>query len=246
MVSLESGLIVAYEAQLSWLHDNIRRSQDEFLPMVESLGLMNILGHWALDNICREIAGWCGHDERRRDVVFSVNLAISQCQSAEIAKQVEQLLQKYELSPAQLELRISERIVSDISHDMINALQSLRSLGVHIALDNFGSGVSALNYLRKLPVDVINVDKLYIREIGRDQRIESILKALTGLAHDMGLRAVAKGVESPQQLQLLKQLGYDRVEGMLLGQPESIIRIDYDAYNLSSAKQPSSSHPKRH
>ncbi len=245
MVALDSGQIVAYEAQLSWLHNNIRQSQDEFLPMVESLGLMKTVGQWTLDNLCREIAGWCGHDDQRRSVVFSVNLAISQCQSAELAQQIEQLLNKYGLSPSQLELRISERIANTVTHEMINALESLRSLGVHIALDNFGSGVSALNYLRKLPVDVINVDKLYIQEIGRDQRIESILKALTGLAHDMGIRAVAKGVESPLQLQLLEQLGYDRVQGMLLGQPESIIRIDYDAYNLSCVKQAPSSNSKR-
>ena len=123
---------------------------------------------------------------------------------------------------------MSERIVSRVSGKLIAALNALRRQGVHITLDNFGSGVSALNYLRKLPVDIFKVDQLYIHEIGQDSRVEGILKALTNLAHDMGIRASAEGVDTPAQLAFLTELGYDRAQGRLLGQPEAITRLAFD------------------
>ena len=232
MVSLDTGVVAGYESQLRWDYEGKTLVPDEFLPMVESLRLMNQLGSWALDNVCRESKSWRGNDGSRDDVFFAVNLALSQCRDSNVQRMVEKTIAQYGIAPNLIELEISERIVNDVPGKLITALNALREQGVHVALDNFGSGVSALNYLRKLPVDVVKVDQLYIREIGKDARVEGILKAMTGLAHDMGIRVVAEGVDSPEQLAFLKDLGYDRAQGMLIGRAESITRIDHEAFDL--------------
>ncbi|CAM3600033.1 EAL domain-containing response regulator [Parendozoicomonas haliclonae] len=237
MVALDTGKVAGYEAQLRWKHDGKVLLPDEFLPLVESLRLMNELGSWTLNAVCKEMSQWRGSDEQRKDVIFSVNLALSQCRDTDVQQLVEQALDKHKVLPEQLELAVSERIVGDMPGKLIASLQALREKGVHIALDNFGSGASSLNYLRKLPVDVVKVDQLYIREIGRDKRVEGILKAMTRLAHDMGIRAVAEGVESQEQLQFLCELGYDRAQGMLMGRPESIVRIEQDTFDLPAMVQ---------
>ena len=218
--------------QLSWEHNNVLLTQNDFLPMVESLRLMNEVGRWTLDNVGREVSAWCGGDDKRQDIVFSVDLAVSQCQSAEVATLVEQILDKYQLAPSQLELGISERIVSDVSGKLIAALNHLRELGVHIALDNFGSGVSALNYLRKLPGGCgQGRSALHSRDwsgcTGR-RHLESINRTGPRYGHSHG----RQGCRVPEQLKVLTQLGYDRAQGLLLGQPESIVRIAHDTLEL--------------
>ncbi|WP_281645072.1 EAL domain-containing protein [Parendozoicomonas sp. Alg238-R29] len=232
MISLETGAVAGYASQLRWEYEGKLLVPEEFLPTVESLRLMNPLGLWTLENVCREAQSWRGTDGSRNDVFFAVNLALSQCRDADVQQMVEKAMAQHGIVPAQLELEVSERIVSDVPGKLITSLNALREQGVHVALDNFGSGLSALNYLRKLPVDVVKVDQLYIREIGRDSRVEGILKAITCLAHDMGIRVVAEGVESSEQLEFLKDLGYDRAQGMLMGRPESITRIDHEAFEL--------------
>ncbi|MTI14620.1 GGDEF/EAL domain-containing response regulator [Sansalvadorimonas verongulae] len=242
IVSLDTGAVAGYESQLRWNYEGKVLVPDDFLPMVESLRLMNQLGGWTLDNVCRESKSWRGSDGSRDDVFFAVNLALSQCRDVDVQDMVEKAIANYGVAPHMLELEISERIVNDIPGKLINSLNVLREQGVHVALDNFGSGVSALNYLRKLPVDVVKVDQLYIREIGKDSRVEGILKAMTGLAHDMGMRVVAEGVDSQEQLAFLKDLGYDRAQGLLIGRAESITRIDYETFELplSQSVQPTS------
>ncbi|MCL6269078.1 EAL domain-containing protein [Sansalvadorimonas sp. 2012CJ34-2] len=232
MVSLASGTVAGYEAQLRWHHEDKVLLPEEFIPVVESLRLMKPLGCWVLENASQEMQSWRGSDAQRKDVTFAINLSLSQCQDQEFQQLVEKTIEQYGFEPGQLELEVSERIVSNIPGKLIAALNSLRDQGVHIALDNFGSGVSALNYLRKLPVDIVKVDQLYIREIGQDKRVEGILKAMTNLAHDMGIRAVAEGVESSEQLVFLKDLEYDRAQGFLLGRPETVTRIDFDSFTV--------------
>ena len=226
IVALDSGQVLAYETQLNWPYHDSLVAQEEFLPEVQSLRLMNELGGWTLDSVGLEVSSWCGDNQERQQAIFSINLHADQCKNIEVVTLIEKMLAKHGLAPAQLELSISERVVGDICGKLIAALNRLREQGVHVALDNFGSGVSALSYLRKLPVDVIKIDQLYIREIGRDPRAESILKALSGLAREMGIRAVAKGVESSDQLQFLTDLGYDQAQGPLLGGPQSIKQIE--------------------
>ena len=236
MIALTSGTVAGYEAQLRWHHDGKVLLPEEFLPIVESLRLMKPLGCWVLENASKEMQSWRGSDAQRKDVTFAINLSLSQCQDEDIQQVVEKTIEQYGFEPGQLELEVSERIVSNIPGKLIASLNSLRDQGVHIALDNFGSGVSALNYLRKLPVDIVKVDQLYIREIGQDKRVEGILKAMTNLAHDMGIRAVAEGVESAEQLAFLKDLEYDRAQGYLLGRPETVTRIDFDSFTLPDVK----------
>ena len=244
MVALNSGTVAGHEAQLRWQHDNQVLLPDEFLPIVESLRLMEPLGCWVLENVCREMQSWQGIDNQRKDITFAVNLSLSQCQDEDIQRVVEKDIEKYGFEPSQIELEVSERIVSNMPGKLIKALNSLREQGVHLALDNFGSGVSALHYMRKLPVDIVKVDQLYIREIGQDKRVEGILKAMTNLAHDMGIRAAAEGVESSEQLAFLKDLEYDRAQGYLLGRPVPVTRINNDAFVMPDVKTAAKPAPK--
>ena len=226
MVNLISGDVSGYEALLRWRHEDRVHLPDEFLPIVEELHLMGPLGQWSLDSACRELSRWRGDNARREEITLAVNLSLSQFRDNDIQLQIERLLEKHAMTPDLLELEISERILNEVPDKAVRQLISLRDQGVHIALDNFGSGYSALSYLRRLPVDIVKIDQCFIRDIGRDKSTESIIRAMTSLAHDMGIRVVAEGIESEEQLSFVTDLEYDRAQGFFLGRPEVITRLE--------------------
>ncbi len=213
-VDLKSGKTVGFEALARWNHP--RRglvAPLEFIPLAEKGGLIVELGAQVLRKACMEAAGW--PDEMR----IAVNLSPLQLQSPGFALSVVRILAETRLPPRRLELEITENVL--LSDDLVTrrTLDELEVLGVTIAIDDFGTGYSALSYLRAFPIDRIKIDRSFIQDIHTKQDARSIVRAVLGLANDLGIKTTAEGLETERQLAWLREAGCDDAQGYLFSEP---------------------------
>ncbi|MBS1208080.1 MAG: hypothetical protein H6R19_478 [Proteobacteria bacterium] len=206
------GLTPKMEALLRWQHP-VRGavSPREFIAIAEDAGLIGKLGRWVLMNACREALTWCD------ETVISVNVSALQVMSGELLDDVNATLHETGLPASRLELELTESVfVHDIAA-IARVLETLRELGVRIAIDDFGTGYSSLSYLSRLPIDTIKIDRSFVQ--AADTEGDQMLRAILGMAHGFGCRVVAEGVESVAQLEMLRNLGVDYIQGDCLSAP---------------------------
>jgi EAL domain-containing protein (putative c-di-GMP-specific phosphodiesterase class I) len=213
-VSLRSGLITGVEALVRWKHPTrgILLPAD-FISLAEDSGLIVDLGMLVLRLACRQARAW--RNKGHRDLSVAVNLSIRQLQESDFAARVHEVLDETALPPGQLRLEITESVAMQNLEISIEALGKLKRLGVGITMDDFGTGYSSLSYLKILPVDTLKIDRSFIRDVAGDSNDASIVRASIVLAHELRLRVVAEGVETPEQLQFLRQHQCDEVQGFL-------------------------------
>lgn len=212
IVPQRPGLTPKMEALLRWQHP-VRGavSPREFIAIAEDAGLIGKLGRWVLVHACREALAW---DEL---TVISVNVSALQVMSGELLEDVLAALQETGLPAERLELELTESVfVHDIGA-IARVLGSLREMGVHIAIDDFGTGYSSLSYLNRLPIDTIKIDRSFV--LAADHDGDQMLRAILGMARGFGCRVVAEGVESAAQLEMLRRLGADYIQGDSLSAP---------------------------
>ena len=216
-ICLGANAYLRLEALLRWQHP-VRGliSPALFIPVAEESGLINPIGHWVMEQACRQARQFM---DSNVPVVMSVNVSARQLQAADFVQKVQQALQDTGLDPSQLELEITETTLLDNLESGAQALRPLQELGVSIALDDFGSGFSSLNYLKNLPVDRLKIDQVFIREIPHDEESKTITASVVKLAHELHLTVVAEGVETWDQLHFLQGIGCDYVQGFLLFRP---------------------------
>ncbi len=210
IVNLARGRVSGFEALLRWPHP-LRGmvSPAEFIPVAEETGLITKLGEWVLRRACIEAAGW---PDRLR---VAVNLSPVQIQGSNISKTVFSALAASKLDPTLLELEITETALLRDSRNVLDTLHSLKSFGVRISMDDFGTGYSSLSYLRSFPFDKIKIDQSFVRELGSSDGALPIIRAVTGLGRDLGVTTTAEGVESRDQLDILRAEGCTEVQGYL-------------------------------
>jgi len=225
IIELGTGNVVAFEAFSRWNYDDKLHLQSSYFPLLEDMHLVEPFSKWLYEHAMEEISGWRKSASDRARIVLGLNMSLSQCKQKDIQKDIEQMLSCYNVEPDTLELEVSEKILGDVPLQTIEQLKALRKLGVHIALDNFGSGMSSLDYLRRITVDIVKIDPVFIHAIGQDKSIEGILKAITFLGKDMGIFTVAEGVQSQEQLEFIQELGYDRGQGLLLGSSQPLNQV---------------------
>ncbi|HET7453182.1 MAG TPA: EAL domain-containing protein, partial [Thermoanaerobaculia bacterium] len=214
-VSLRSGLITGVEALVRWKHPTRGfLLPADFVPLAEDSGLIVDLGMLVLRLACRQARAW--RNKGYRDLSVAVNLSIRQLQESDFAARVREVLDETALPPGQLRLEITESVAMQNLEVSIEALGRLKRLGVGITMDDFGTGYSSLSYLKILPVDTLKIDRSFIRDVAEDTNDASIVRASIVLAHELRLRVVAEGVETPEQLQFLRQHQCDEVQGFLL------------------------------
>jgi len=214
IVSLREGSISACEALLRWRHPvHGYVSPSEFIPLAEDIGLIEPIGEWVLHQACQEAATW------PENVRIAVNLSPAQFNSGSLVDCVRSALSRSALHPGRLELEITESVLLLKNEATMSALHQLRDLGVHIAMDDFGTGYSSLSYLRAFPFDKIKIDRSFVRELGENKQSTAIIRAITGLGKSLGNTTVAEGIETVEQLELLKEDGCDEVQGFLLSRP---------------------------
>jgi diguanylate cyclase (GGDEF)-like protein/PAS domain S-box-containing protein len=215
---LSSQRAVGVEALVRWQHP--RRGMvlpARFIPVAETNQLIRHLGDWILAEACRQSAHWQGTGQVH---AMAVNLSPAQIAGGDLAGQIGSLLDRLQLPPEGLELEITESMVVDLAdRSLIATLQRLAGLGVRLSIDDFGSGCSSLAYLSRLPIHTLKIDRSFIRKIGRDSADETIVRAIIGLAHSLGRRVVAEGVETRRQLTFLREEGCDEAQGFLFSPP---------------------------
>jgi len=193
-------------------------SPDNFIPVAEESGLLQVMGMWVLDEACKQAAEWINTGER--PVRVAVNVSADQFLQPDFVSNVHKCLQKYELPPEYLELELTESVVMNDVGLVVESLSALRGAGVKIALDDFGTGYSSLSYLRNLPIDTLKIDKSFIQcmEMENDQE-SSIAQTVAVLAESLGLDTVAEGVETDDQLNAVIKMGISSVQGYYYSKP---------------------------
>jgi diguanylate cyclase (GGDEF)-like protein len=221
-VDMVDERIVGVEALVRWTSPTRGVvPPDRFVPLAESAGLIHELGEFVLRESVARTARWVADDVLPPDFVTWVNLSAVQLADDRVAELVPRVLADAGLDPHRLGLEVTETaIVEAASTPQARArLQALHDQGIGIALDDFGTGFSSLEHLRRFPIDVIKIDRSFIEGVEHDPKDSAIAANLVSLAHALGLDVVAEGIETPGQLQLLRELGCDLAQGYLLGRP---------------------------
>jgi diguanylate cyclase (GGDEF)-like protein len=218
LVSLRRGEIISAEALLRWRHP--RRgllSPDDFLSSAEGAGLGPRIGNWVLQSACEQGIAWGRAGLRRLRV--SVNLSLLQMQAPDLSDRVRTALRTTGLAPRQLDLEVTESMAAEDIETYANQLGALRSLGVSISLDDFGTGRTSISHLHRLPITCAKIDKTLIQDSIRGPKERALISALTAFAHMLGMVVVAEGVETPEQAGLIRRCGCDVGQGFFFGHP---------------------------
>lgn len=226
-VDTVSQQVAGVEALVRWHHPTRGLvSPADFIPLAEETGLIVPLGTWVLETACRQMVEWL---QVRGDDPFelSVNLSPLQLKQVDIVDQVRRILTESGLEPNCLCLEITESMLLEDAAGATATLQALRSLGVRLAIDDFGTGYSSLSYLQDFPVETVKIDRSFIMALGRNAGSAAIVESVTALAHQLGMAVTAEGVETSEQLGLVRQAGCDQSQGYLFGRPLPVDQVTH-------------------
>ena len=218
IVAADTAQITGVEALLRWRHpERGLISPNQFIPLLEELGLMVGVGHWVLKAACWQNVAWqqAGYPPIR----VAVNVSSQQLYRGNIVDTVRSVLHETGLEPKWLELELTESQTLDDSEGTIKILQNLKRIGVSLSLDDFGTGWSSLSYLRRFPIDRIKIDRSFIRDLMSQPTAEAVVKGILGLSHNLGLACIAEGVETPKQRDYLRRNMNGEMQGYLFSQP---------------------------
>lgn len=212
LICLKSGRIVGAEALIRWLHPELGLIMpDRFIKVAEDTGLINPLGDWVLLEACRQAMCW--QAEGLPPLRMAVNVAPVQFRQAGFVEEVAGVLAATGLDAQLLELELTERTVMHDAEINLGTLSALNRMGVELALDDFGTGYSSLAYLKRFPVGKLKIDRSFVRDLEHDQDDRAIASTIVLMGHNLRLNVLAEGVETPEQLKLLRQMGCDMAQG---------------------------------
>jgi diguanylate cyclase (GGDEF)-like protein/PAS domain S-box-containing protein len=210
--------IVGVEALLRWNDPEFGIiSPNQFIPLTEETGIIITLGEWVLLNACAQAKAWL--DNGHPPLYVAVNLSPVQFRNQDIVYLIKKVLDETGLPAEYLELEITEGILMEQADQALITLANLKTLGVSLAVDDFGTGYSSLSYLKRFPLDKLKIDRSFVDGLGSDENDQAIVKAVIAMGHSLGIKTLAEGVETTQQLNILKQLGCQFYQGYLFGKP---------------------------
>jgi len=231
-VSATTGLTVGMEALARWRHP-VRGliPPDRFIPIADESGLIVDIGEWVLRRACEQGKVW---QDQGCDFYLAVNVSAVQFGQPRLLEVVSRALADTGFAPESLQLEITESVLMQDAESAIGMLRAFKGMGVRISVDDFGTGYSSLSYLKRFPIDILKIDKSFVRDLPDDEEDAAIVRAIIALAHSLRLTTVAEGVETDPQLRFLRNEGCDRFQGFFLSRP-----IDADAMEvrLSSEKE---------
>jgi diguanylate cyclase (GGDEF)-like protein len=207
-----TGRVNSAEALIRWRHPQRGLvPPDEFISIADECGLLDAIGEWVLFEACRQAKAW--QCEGLPSLRVAVNLAPSQFRLANLVDQIRRALEESGLNPQLLEVELTESAVMSDAEESIQILEAISRMGVLVSVDDFGTGYSSMSYLRRFPIDKLKIDRCFVDQMTRRPEDASIVQAIISLAHSLHLKVIAEGVETPEQLALLAELGCDQYQG---------------------------------
>lgn len=223
-VDIKTGKTLSVEALVRWQHpEKGLIYPDEFIPLAEETGLIIPLGSWVLDTACHQIKNW---QDKGKPMTISVNLSAKQFYHGNLLEKIKSTLDTTGAPPELLELEITETLSLYDAASAIEVMKALRTMGVRIAMDDFGTGQSSLVNLKKLPIDTLKIDRSFIQDVELSLESASIVKMIVILGKTMHLNVTAEGVETKGQLEILQQYGCDEVQGYFFSRPIPLDKIE--------------------
>jgi EAL domain-containing protein (putative c-di-GMP-specific phosphodiesterase class I) len=238
IVEFQSGQVVGLEALVRWNHPHRGLiPPDKFIPLAEETGLIVPLGQWVLEEACRQFQSWQKRFPHQDSLTITVNLSGRQLQQKDLADAISKALEDSGLSPQKLILEITESVMMQDTQITLNKLRELKALGIRLAIDDFGTGYSSLSYLQRFPIDVLKIDRSFIRIINKGSEESALVQAIITLAKTLQLRIIAEGIEGIEQKERLQQLGCEFGQGFLFAKPKTPEEIEELFNNFDSAAQ---------
>ncbi|RFP13146.1 EAL domain-containing protein [Duganella sp. BJB488] len=223
--SLLEGGAVGMEALLRWNSKLLGQvAPSEFIPLAEQNGLILQIGEWVLHHACRQAQEW--RQRHRNPMPIAVNLSARQFRDADLVRIVEAALEASGLPPHLLELELTESMLMHDAKRTLRTLAALKSIGVRLAIDDFGTGYSSLSYLKSFPLDYLKIDRSFVRGLPEDRNDGAIVRAIIAMAHTLGLKVIAEGVETAGQLDFLRTQQCDEVQGYFFSRPLTASAMD--------------------
>jgi predicted signal transduction protein with EAL and GGDEF domain len=220
IISLESAKLAGFEALVRWNHPiEGLVSPADFIPVAEETGLILPIGQWVLEEACKAVHKWQQNSPRHRNLSLSVNLSGKQVSQPDLLEKVQWALDKSGLEPRFLKLEITESVVMENAEAATAMFKRLRALGVQLSIDDFGTGYSSLSYLHRFPLNYLKIDRSFVSRMTETSDNAEIVKTIVTLAHNLGMQAIAEGVETPDQCEKLRAIGCEFAQGYLFSRP---------------------------
>lgn len=217
-VDNESGDVIGAEALIRWQHPTSGFINPlEFIGLAEETGQIFELGEWVLETACAQLKRW--HSEGHKQLRMAVNISGRQLDRGDLHTVIIDILNKLKLSADSLEVEITESSIMENAEDVIGSLENLKQMGVSVAVDDFGTGYSSLSYLRRFPIDLLKIDREFVRDVDTDKVDADIVSTIITLAQALGVKVLAEGVETEQQRAFLHAEGCHYLQGYLFGKP---------------------------
>ena len=211
-LSLRNGRITGVEALLRWRSEELGQIPPAtFIPLAEEAGIVIPIGDFVLDAACAQLRRW--HDQGLTHLTVAVNLSMLQLDRGELTTRLRQILGMYHLRADSLELELTESVVMATAERSVSTLTELKNIGVTLTIDDFGTGYSSLSYLKRLPIDSLKIDRAFVGDITTDPDDKAITSTIIAMAHSLDLNVIAEGVETPEQLEYLRERGCDEIQG---------------------------------
>jgi diguanylate cyclase (GGDEF)-like protein/PAS domain S-box-containing protein len=220
ILNIESGCIRGFEALIRWNHPALGCIQPaDFIPVAEETGLIIPIDLWVMREACRQMKEWQTQFPQASALTMSVNLSARQFAQPDLPDEICRILKETGLDISYLRLEITESVVMEAVESTTNMLKQLKMMGIQMEIDDFGTGYSSLSYLQQLPIDAIKIDRSFIRQMDQDSNNHGIVQAIVALAHNLGMRVIAEGVEVDDQLDRLKAMECECAQGFLFHHP---------------------------
>jgi diguanylate cyclase (GGDEF)-like protein len=218
LINLKNNKLIGMEALLRWQHpEKGMISPGDFIPLAEETGLIEPIGEWVLRAACIQNKKW--QDAGYPPVKVSVNMSARQFSKRNVVEMIDNILKEIDLSPEYLGIEITESVIMQDVKSTISKLKKMNEMGISLSIDDFGTGYSSLSYLKLFPIDNLKIDRSFVFNITSDSTDAAIAASVILLAHSMNLKVVAEGVETKEQLEVLRQQGCDIVQGFLFSKP---------------------------
>ncbi len=221
IVDLRSGQLTAMESLVRWNHPTRGIvSPGEFIPLAEEVGLIGALGKWVLRNACAEVGRL--QREERKEFPVAVNVSTRQFRQKDLVEHISQALADSALDPACLELELTENFFMEDTQLSRSALEKIKAMGIRISLDDFGTGYSSLQYLKTFPIDTLKIDRSFVQDIDTNSTNANLVVSMIGIGHGLGLKVLAEGVETYNQVVFLQAHGCDYAQGFYFSRPRQL------------------------